>query len=501
MQSSKRKRRIVEIYFILYLAALVFILPDSSFKPGGRNGNDVLGDFESAFTLIPEKSALVCNVIVEPNGYRITKIDSSNVIFYTGDFEDIQFEFTIEEQATNRTVTLRPDKNYSAKYFRVVEIPEKKAAIFYWRPQYLENFNSTYLVKVVATAKSKKAFGGKFPEKFTYKATTQFSLLIVLMNALTGEQTIASGTPQKTNLPLAPNEQQPLQLPTGFGIGKILLSATSPTISQIAYQQWTNTIVGTNINLATDAKVELNVRREPENNGGTAQITQITPEFVVVAGRTPSFGKLMVEVKARRKFDGQEFSTSFTVTPQQIEKPEFPEYVYPGQTINVDPKFPLIQGELKTIIRDGDRICASSLGGAELTYTPSLSDTGKRLSLERYVNNNLFGQSYTIYVLNFPLPKIVDIVRTSPTTIEIVTQAFGMMNRERNEIVQLELDGNVAQKYLDLRGKLQDLPGSPPSRKQFFQVKPRDPNKPFVFNVVAIDKYGRRSAPRRVVAD
>jgi len=247
--------------------------------------------------------------------------------------------------------------------------------------------------------------------------------------------------------------------------------------------------------------VELNVRREPENNGGTAQITQITPEFVVVAGRTPSFGKLMVEVKARRKFDGQEFSTSFTVTPQQIEKPEFPEYVYPGQTINVDPKFPLIQGELKTIIRDGDRICASSLGGAELTYTPSLSDTGKRLSLERYVNNNLFGQSYTIYVLNFPLPKIVDIVRTSPTTIEIVTQAFGMMNRERNEIVQLELDGNVAEKYLDLRGKLQDLPGSPPSRKQFFQVKPRDPNKPFVFNVVAIDKYGRRSAPRRVVAD
>ncbi|MGB9913734.1 MAG: hypothetical protein ACPLRO_10245, partial [Candidatus Kapaibacteriota bacterium] len=159
MQSSKRKRRIVEIYFILYLAALVFILPESSFKPGGGNGPEVIGDFQSGFILIPEKSALVCNVVVEPNGYRITKIDSTNVIFYTGDFEDIQFEFTIEDQATSRSITLRPDKNYSAKYFRVVEVPEKKAAVFYWRPQYLENFNTTYLVKVTATAKSKRVFG------------------------------------------------------------------------------------------------------------------------------------------------------------------------------------------------------------------------------------------------------------------------------------------------------------------------------------------------------
>ncbi|MFN3782046.1 MAG: hypothetical protein ACK4SO_07715, partial [Candidatus Kapaibacteriota bacterium] len=123
MQSSKRKRRIVEIYFILYLAALVFILPESSFKPKDSNNAEVIGDFQSSFTLIPEKSSLVCNIIVEPTGYRITKIDSSNVIFYTGDFEDIQFEFTIEDQSTNRSVTLRADKNYSAKYFRVVEVP------------------------------------------------------------------------------------------------------------------------------------------------------------------------------------------------------------------------------------------------------------------------------------------------------------------------------------------------------------------------------------------
>ncbi|MGC8748740.1 MAG: hypothetical protein ACP5RR_07685 [Candidatus Kapaibacteriota bacterium] len=500
MQSSKRKRRIVEIYFILYLAALVFILPESSFKPGGGNGPDVIGDFQSGFILIPEKSALVCNVVVEPNGYRITKIDSTNVIFYTGDFEDIQFEFTIEDQATSRSITLRPDKNYSAKYFRVVEVPEKKAAVFYWRPQYLENFNTTYLVKVTATAKSKRVFGTKYPERFTYKATAQFTLLIVMMNAITGEQTIGQGRPSPQQFPFNIFEQQQ-QIPTGFGIGKISINATSANVSQLAYQQWANTINATNINLATDAKVELIVRPEPENNGGTAQISEIKPDYLVIRGKTPAYGKLNVEVAVKRKFDGQEARTSFFVVPQQIERPVFKEYLYPGQTDTIDPRLPLIAGELKTLVKEDTKIRASSIGGAPIYFTPELADTGKRFTLERYVDNNLLGQIYTIYVLGFPLPKIVDVINSGNRVVKIVTQAYGIFNRERNEIVSLELDGNVSQRYLDLRGELQDFSGNPPYRKQYFQLKPKDLDKPFVFTVVAIDKYGRRSAPRRIVAD
>ncbi len=500
MQSSKRRRRIVEIYFILYLAALIFILPESSFKPGGGNGQEIIGDFQSGFSLIPEKSALICNAIVEPNGYRITKIDSTNVIFYTGDFEDIQFEFTIEDQTTNRSVTLRPDKNYSAKYFRVVEVPDKKAAIFYWRPQYLENFNTTYLVKVVATAKSKKAFGTKYPERFTYKATAQFTLLVVLMNAVTGEQTIAQGPNQSPSFPMNIFEQSQ-QIPTGFGVGKVSISVTTPNVVQLAYQQWTNTINATNVNLASDAKLDLVVKTEPENNGGTAQISETKPDYVVIRGKTPGYGRMSVELVIRRKYDGQEARTSFVVVPQQIEKPIFREYIYPGQTDTIDPRLPLVGGELKTLIKEGNKIRASSFGGSPIYFTPELADTGKRLSLERYIDNNLLGQVYTIYVLDFPLPKILDVINTGNRVVKVVTQAFGIFNRERNEIVRLEIDGNVSEKYIDLRGELQDFNGNPPYRKQYFQLKPKDATKPFVFNVVAVDRYGRRTSPRKVVAD
>ncbi|MFN3780819.1 MAG: hypothetical protein ACK4SO_01430, partial [Candidatus Kapaibacteriota bacterium] len=380
------------------------------------------------------------------------------------------------------------------------EVPEKKAAVFYWHPQYLDNFNTTYLVKVVATAKSKKYYGKQYPERFTYKATTQFSLLIVLMNALTGEQTLAQGNQNTQQFPLnILNQTQ--QIPTGFGIGKISISATTPIVSQLAYQQWANTINATNVNLSADAKIDLILRPEPENNGGTAQISEIKPDYIVIRGRTPGYGRLGVEVAVKRKYDNQEARTSFLVLPQQIEKPVFKEYLYPGQSDTIDPKLPLIGGELKAILKDGNRIRASSTGGAPIIFTPELSDTGKQLTLERYIDSNLVGQVYTIYILNFPYPKIIDVTNTGNRVALVVTQAFGIIQQERNEIVRLELEGNVHEKYNDLRGKLQDFWGNPPYRKQYFQLKPKDPNKPFVFTVVAIDKYGRRSPPRRVILD
>ncbi|MGQ9819822.1 MAG: hypothetical protein ACUVQ1_07865 [Candidatus Kapaibacteriales bacterium] len=495
MTSNKRKKRIIEIYFILYLAALVFILPENTFRPGTGNNKEVLGDFASGFTLIPEKTSLACKVAIEPNGQRILSIDSVNTIFYTGDFEDVQFEFILEDQTLKQAISLRPEKTQLSKYFRIVEVPERKSAVFYWHPQLLERTSNTYIVRVNATAKSHRIFGKNNPEQFTYQASTQFSLIIVYMNTITGEQTLAQNQAQN---PITQNLVDLSQLPKSFG--KIDLRPNFSNISSLAYQQWTNIVYASNVDLATGAKVQLNVLLEPRNNGGEAQIAETHPDYIVIRGRTPGFGKLTAEVFVKRNFDGQEMRSSFNVTPQQIELPKFKRVLYPGQTDTIEPRLPLIAGEVKTIIREGNTIRASSIGGALLYFTPELADTGKKLTLERFVNGNLYGQAFDIFVLNFPEPKIYDVI-TSNREVEVVTQAFGSYNRQRNEIERLELEGNVSQKYLDLRGKIQDINTSPASRLQHFLLKPTDLSKPFTFTIVAVDKFGKKSLPRRIVAD
>lgn len=495
MTSSKRKKRIIEIYFILYLAALVFILPDNTFRTGNGNGKETLGDFASGFALIPEKTSLACKVAIEPQGQRILSIDSVNTIFYTGDFEDVQFEFILENQTLKQAVSLRPEKTQLSKYFRIVEVPERKAAVFYWRPQLLEQTSNTYIVRVIATAKSHRVYGKTHPEQFTYQASTQFTLILVYMNTITGEQTIAQN-------PMDSRQSQNFvdlnQLPKSFG--KIDLRPNVSNISSLAYQQWSNIIYASNVDLATGAKVQLNALPEPLNNGGEAQISEIHPDYLVLRGKTPGFGKLSVELFVKRNFDGQEMKTSFVVTPQQIELPKFRRYLYPGQTDTIEPRLPLVGGEAKAVIREGNSIRASSVGGSLIYFTPELADTGKKLVFERYVNGNLYGQAFDIFVLHFPEPKIYDVVVLNKE-VEVITQAFGTYNRQKNEIEELELEGNVSQKYLDLRGKIQDINASPPSRLQHFLLKPADITKPFQFTVVAVDKFGKKSTRKKVVAD
>jgi hypothetical protein len=505
MQRSKRRKRIIEIYFILYLAALVFILPDSSFRPGNGNSKDVIGDFASGFSLIPEKTSMLCKVVVEPNGQKIVYVDSVNTIFYTGDFENVQFEFIFEDQATKQTISLIPGKTQTIKFFRVVEVPEKKAAMFFWQPRQIERLNNAYLVRVVATAKSKRVFGEKIPEQFTYKATTSFTLIIVLMNAITGEQSVAQNFLQQTPSGQFPFLNEGGTIPTGFGVGKITLATTNSNVTAIAYQQWTNTIYASNINLVTDVNssdLKLNLYPEPKNNGGDAKIAEIKPDYVLIRGVTPSSGKLTVELYAKRKYDGQEARTSFVVVPQQIEEPRFKRYIYPGQTDTVEPNLPLIGSDVKAIIRDGDDIRASSYRGEKILFTPQISDTGKKLIFERFVDNRLYGQTYYIYVLNFPDPKIYDVIIHPQREVEIITQAFGYVENNRNEVVRLELSGNVSERFLDMRGKMQDLSGGNlPYRIQHFRLKPKNIDQPFVFGVVAVDKLGRKSAIRRITAD
>ncbi len=501
MNKLKRKRRIVEIYFILYLAALVFILPDTSFRPGDGNGNHTTGDFEKGFILIPEKTSLTCKVAIEPNGYRIVGLDSINTIFYTGDFEDVRFEFILQEEEVEHRFTLQSGRTQGSKFFRVIEVPEKKAVQFFWNPKEIEKLNTKYLVRVVATAKSRKSGVMPFEEQYTYQAETKFSLLVVIVNAITGEQSVAQSIDDLRQEQL--KNMMNLSNTNGFiGLGKIMLSPSINSITSVAFQQWTNTIYAYNVNLLTDvSELKVNFYPDPKNNGGDAKIEEIKPEYLVVKGKAPSFGRLNVEIFLKRKADGQEARTSFSVIPQQIEKPVFKQFIYPGQTDTIDPRLPIIGSEVKAVIRDGETIRAFSYGGMPIIFTPDLADTGKKLILERFIDNKPYGQSYFIYVIDFPEPRIYDAVIRPQREVELVVHSFGFINRERNEVVQLELDGNVSERWLDLRGRIQDVAANPPYRVQHFLLKPKNPQKPFVFNVVAIDKLGRKSKARNVVAD
>jgi len=495
-----RKRKLVEIYFILYLSALLFLLPDGKQENIDGKGTGIQ-IYQPSFNLIPEKNTLICRVVLDSAGPKIMFLDSINTIFYTGDVEDVFFEFTVEDQTINNSFTLTSDDSPNNKFFSFVQNEDRHAAQFRWSPPLQELTSKTYVVKVVATAKKKKSNGNDIDaennDNRNVKNTAQFSLLLIYLNEPGGNplfaQTYFSSVLEDTSYQFTmPFQNLVPSIPTG----KINMFASSSDIRQIAGQRWVNTIIVSNMNLRNDITSRgVEIEYSPKNIGGKAEIYDIRDDEIIIQGITPSYGKMKVKVSATRKYDGSEKYVTFNVSPEAFETPDYERYMYPEITYDIDPKLPEIGQDVSAIIRDGTNIRAKSQKGESFKFTPANSDIDKIFYLERYIDKELLGEKYPIRVLQYPQPEIVDIQRISDTEIEVITRSYGLRNRTRNEVESFEVDGNA--KFRDLRGKItENKEKSFPVTLQYFLFSPKDPNKPFSFKITAVDKIGNKSLPK-----
>src|SRR5690606_6750673 len=102
----------------------------------------------------------------------------------------------------------------------------------------------------------------------------------------------------------------------------------------------------------------------------------------------------------------------------------------------------------------------------------------------------LLGQRIRLNIKKFPPPVIVKLSKIDSKTVLVQTNSFGIFNNRENTILSLDIQGNASYKerigqYKADREKL--------IWTQFFEITPRDPNKPFSFKIIAIDRRGERS--------
>lgn len=497
------KRRTIEIYFILYLAALIFLIPDGSevFRAGKGTGIKV---FQPEFVLLPEKTTLSCRALIDSSGTKIISLDSVNTIFYSGDVEDVKFDFIVEDQTLKNSLTLNSESKPTTKFFRIEEHRDKQAAFFYWTPPTHDQFSKIYLVKVIATAKTKKPASNvnsknSDQEGKIVKFTTQFSLFVIYINEPGGNpifiQNFQRPSYFDTSAIASYQFQSQFAQPS---TGNITMFTLQSEVKMIASQRWNNFIDVSNINLLKDLPPKykiLTVQCTPQDNGGKAEIYDITSSRISVRGITPSFGRMKVVVGVLRSYDKQEKLCDFTVVPIEMEQPEFDKYMYPDITYIIDPKLPLIGKEIKVIITDGKNIKAQSQRGEKIRFTPDDIDVDNVLYLERYIDGELFGTKYQIRILPYSEPYIVDVQQKGSNEVEVITRAFGVNNKSRNEVEKFIIEGNA--QYRDLRGQISEKQEkSFPVVTQYFKFTPLDPNKPFHFKIIAIDRRGRKSLPK-----
>lgn len=455
------QRRLVEIYFVLYLAALVLLLPGNDSSEKQKQSAILAAVLQQSFNAIPEQPVLNC--IIDPQTSKIIRFDSVNHILFGGYVKDIQYEAIIEDQFAGQTLRLVSDEASPTPMFSMNYSSSLQAAQFSWKPPLnSEKRNRTFLVKVIASAVPVASEGNTELNNLIQstgtrvKTETSFSLNIVYSQ---------SGEEIATKIDTVIMQTQPanttsgtLPIQTSLTYGALTAQPQLEQIQAIATQIWNNSVFIGGINSNADLKRTPIIRIEGSGaqQGGTAEISEVRGNQFIISGKAPLSGLMKVMVTAERRGDGKQISTSFIIEPQPLLQPSLPTEMNPGVSYTFDPRMPQIPGtESKAMLRDsrGNELVGSQRGGI-FTFTPSLSDTGKTVSFERWVGGRRIGQPINISVKDYPAPEIVDILPGGQdNVIQVRTRCFGLVKGKKNEAKIEVVEGNATVR--DMRGSIQ----------------------------------------------
>lgn len=526
-QKKYNKRHKIEVYFILYLAALILLLPEDQKKSDINNQGH--NQITNNSYLQVEKSVLNCKISLKGGKLIVADIDSINNILLFGDVYSINYNFEFENQNQKYSKISNDDKN---SFFTFKQL--KNDIIFKWKPNIIKEIPTSYIVKVTANAIKKN---NNQLQEFILK--TQFVINVVLdnnslNNNLTLDELLKNGiennSPNLTfseseiinNINSTSNSSSDLLNPNNRNInninnfnnsnnqnqnfeqnnGSFDISAENNIIKSISYNKWKNFIYFYNLNPTKELlnKPEIRVNLENNKDEGFASIAEINDKGILLEGKTPGFSNMKVTFSIKRKSDRKEAEIEFIVKPIPISKPSFAKLMYPEKNYLIKPNLPILTSEqVKLYLKDQDKIRYSSNEGGDFIFVANQSDTNKTLQLERYVGKELIGEKYNIKVVSYPNPEIIEILKINDNNYQVKTKSYGIYQADNNIVSKILSDDFITQ---ELVGKYRFEPDENYKiHFQTFNLKLKSTQKELKeISIKISDKRGFLSPPKRLPA-
>lgn len=478
MASPNRRKKRVEIYFILYLVALVLLMPDRPLGQSGGNGND---SNQQRVELFPERIRMVCEVERDSTGpIRVLAIDSVNVIRFSPAMTSIHVRALIEDVESGQVLVVEDGAKETAEFARVRIDNEHNAIIFSWNPLLSTLVSKSFRVTLHASGTPRADIAVGSPAV----GSTQFVLTSIVNNQVPPQVVLLGG--RVDTLVMRDTSQRSFgeQLSAEFW-----LESSRETIAAAMGREWVNRV---SIGGADPARDLAGLPTVRVISGQPIDVTRFFDQrTLVIKGKAPSSGSSLIEVAAQRT-DGKVARATFSVTFIATALPRVPDVIYPGTDLVIDPLLPAVESA-RAVIRDGQReIVATTTGSLRLRIAPS--DTGKTFTFERIIDG-VADYTERIEVRSYPSPVIREIKRgTDPNTRTVVVQFFSA-DRTQNRPSLRIVEGN-ATGLRKLAGYLRAADSQKPTVSwiEVFEVSRKDPSKPFTFSVQAYDERGRASS-------
>ncbi|MGE3802163.1 MAG: hypothetical protein AB7H80_14190 [Candidatus Kapaibacterium sp.] len=483
---KRKKRRLsVEVYFVLYLSAIILLL--------GTSPSDKIYDaqLESAiaelidtdFEIDVQKIALI--VPFTPAGMELDSIshllprDTMNVIRAHGNFSSVEFRIVAIEDTSSGS-SLPSERAYLAR-------ETDSSVTFHWRQQD-ESQTAVYQVTIEAEAVPTLPENLSSPEvreriqqviqqRGLMRDTAQFTINIIPANSAEYLMAIRSA-------------------PTLSG-GEVVVDSGTSTLQQILNALATNTTSVQGFRIEADETVitaapggrwrqVINVPTVMETstlslaNTPDVQIVERGEYYIEVSGTAPT-NMVQKQVRVTVKGpNGEQGVTSFLVRTRELDAPSVPDIMYTGETYNLDFTSSGIDGGKITVSISENGQPAQSRP-ARISFRPTAS-SGK-VVFSRFVDGK-FLDSKEVNVKPLPKPIISITGNSVYATIEVT--AYGTVNGQPNRPVLQILSGNASEPeegkpIVDETNRL---------TKKVWTVRPRSTSERFEFKARAWDLRG-----------
>ncbi len=481
MIDRRKSRRQIEIYFVLYLVALVLLLPDWA-----SNSENVVSSLPNLrLDLQPERVRMELRLIRDSvGGIRLRTLDSINVIRYTGEISDLRITARIEEVETGQVMTIEPGET-TTRLFELVRQPERQAVMFRWRPDVSVPSPRTFRVTINGSAAPPGTVGAnsadadRIPPGLRLNGSAQF-LLTTSIESEGPSRSIATQTIYDTGRISDFSRSQ-------SDLGTFWIDVARERIITLPTREWANRISIGGADIRRDL-IGMPVVRVSVAGVDLDKSFDTAQRSVVIRGRAPRSGSYTVSVLAKRR-DGQTAEASFLVSSTPLPMIDVPGVVYPGIEYVIDPKLPDLE-DVKAILRSEDREIVSVRSGT-MRFTAPTNDTGSVYILERLVDGQRAGPSISIRVQSFPGPEITDVRSIGQgDRKKVIVKFYGDPNRDRPFLEVVEGNAQPPRKQYGNRHAA-DLSETPTvTWLEEFLVVRKDNNRPFTFKLQARDQRG-----------
>jgi hypothetical protein len=528
-----KARHPVEIYFVLYISAMLLLLTEPSSEVlSDEQGEFLTALYDNDFFLRAENNVMTVQFRPSVDSMEVVLADTLNRILYFGNVTDVQYTVQIEDMSFRTSVAVnQKSENPEVGTFTIDTVGQSGTLLFRWKPSKARQVVSQYRVTVKATAlpeiptKLRDEDSQRQFEEFLERtgtrleAETTFSLQTVNIDAviadagdlqngrranptegdaintndtsaLQGDRFADSRTSESGQLN-HPDQRRPSS--SSFG-ARPTLQPLHPTIETISRQQWENvfTVWGVKDITQEFSSAPTIAMFSDEANVAKPQILSVQGREIRVRGTSPYKGLQTVRLSLTAN-DGSVLIGECKIRATELLSPQLPDTMFAEQVYRIDPKLPILRGqdvraEFVDAKTKAQRMVSQE--GEPFTFAPKQVDIGNAFRLVRYVGSMEVSRSVAIPVITLPSPLVFDVQQQSDKQLRVVIHSFGTIDRRENR-VRLKVQGN-AQTPKPLYAEYV-FDESNNAHIQTFIIARKDKNTPFHVEIIAEDIRGVKS--------